>query len=265
MVAVGLFSAVVLLDSSWIKIVTISLIIVSCIVWLVSHGVLRRAFKYVIIAVMIFAICFTTLEGYLLWNAGYPPTFMPSQQSVTISYSNILNVSLTQIVQSIKNTPTFSLITLEHPGEITFESMELDTTLRGGRIEVVLYQKSSNLGFTFVCSNGHSYHASVSSWGGYPPSRMFPQEQIPEETLKQIDTLGVRWFYNRAIEAYQNKTGVNPNINALQVSIQWENYGTYQGMTLLLKGYESNYTGHGVFFADFQPNGTLLYLNTANL
>jgi len=263
LMAVGLFSVVVLLGNSWIKIVVISLIIVSSVVWSLSHGVLRRGFKRLILAVMIFAICFTTFEGYLLWNAGYPPTFMPSQQGVTISYTNILNASLTQIVQSVENTPTFSLITLEHPGKVTFESMKLDTTFGGGHIEVVLYQKSSNLGFKFVCSDGHSYHTSVSSWSGYPLSLAFPQEQTPEETLKQIDTLGLRWFYDSAIEVYQNKTGVYPDINALHVSIQWENYGTYQGMTLLLIGYESNYSGHGVFFADFQPDGTLLYINIA--
>jgi hypothetical protein len=241
----------------------ISFIVVSCIVWLLSHGVLRKASKYLIIVVMIFTICFTVFEGYLLWNAGYPPTFNPSQQGVTISYSNILNASLTQIVQSVKNTPAFGLLTLEHPGEVTFESLKLDTALRGS-IEVVLYHKSSNLGFRFICSSGYSYHASVFSWGGDPLSQMFPQEQTPEETLNQIDTLGLRWFHESAIEAYQNKTGVNPEINALQVSIQWENYGTYQGMTLLLTGvYENNHAGHGVFFANFQPNGKLLYLNVA--
>jgi len=213
---------------------------------------------------MVFALCFAALEGYLLWNAGYPPTFMPSQPGVTISYPTILNASLTQIVQSAKNTPTFSLITLEYPGKITFESMKLDTTFRGGSIEVVLYQQSSNLGFKFRASSGHSYRATIFQWDRYPLSQMFPQEQTPEETLNQIDTLGLRWFYDRAIEAYQNKTGVHPDINNLQVSIQWENYGTYQGMTLLLIGYKGTYTGQGVFVANFQPNGTLLYLNIIN-
>jgi len=264
LVAVSLFSAVVLLGNSWIKILIIALIVVSSLVWSVSHGILRKVFKYLIIAVMIFAISFTAFEGYLLANAGYPPTFEPSQQGVTISYSNILNASLTQIVQSVKNSPTFSLISLEYPGTITFDSMKLDTTFRGGRIEVVLYQRSTDLGFMFICSNGYPYHASISTWGGYPFSLIFTQEQTPEETLSRIDTLGLRWFYNSAIEAYQKKTGVKPDINALEISIQWENYGNYQGMTLLLTGvYQSNYAGSGVFFADFQPNGTLLYLNVA--
>jgi hypothetical protein len=265
LIAIGLFSAAVFLGNSWIKLVVISLIIVSGIVWLVSHGALRRAVKYMILAVMVFAISFSAFEWYILWNAGYPPVFMPSQPGATVSYSNILNASLTEVVQSASNSPAFGLISLEYPGKITFESMKLDTTFRGGRIEVLFYQDSSNLGFRFVSSAGQSYHASVLSWRGQPFSRTFPQEQSPEETLKQIDNLGLSWFYNRAIEAYQIKTGASPEVNALQVSIQWENYGDYQGMTLLLVGsYEHNFAGQGVFFANFQPNGTLLYLNVAS-
>jgi len=263
LIAVGLFSAAVFLSNSWIKLVVIGLIIIGGVAWLVSHGLLRRTFKYTILAAMIFAISFSAFEGYMFWNAGYPPTFGSSQPGVTISYSNILNASLTEIVQSVKKTPTFSLLTLEHPGEVTIETMTLDTTFRGGRIEVVLYQESSNLGFNFGASGGGSYRILVAPWGGTPLSQMRPQQQTPDETLKQIDNLGLQWFYDRAIEAYQNKTGTTPDINALQVSIQWDNFANYQGMTLLLIGsYESNSSGHGVFFANFQPNGPLNYLNT---
>ena len=48
LIAIGLFSAVVFLDNSWIKTVVIGSIIVSGIVWLVSHGLLRRTFKYAV-------------------------------------------------------------------------------------------------------------------------------------------------------------------------------------------------------------------------
>jgi hypothetical protein len=265
LIATGVFSAVVLLGNTWIKLIVISLIVASGIIWLFSHGSLRRAIKCVIITLMVFTISFSTLEIYLFWNAGYPQTFTPSQPGVTISYPNILNASLTGVVQSAKNTPAFNLIALEYFGQITFESIKLDTSLRGGRVEVVFCQDSSSLGFRFVSSGGHSYHVSIFSWDGQPFSRTYPQEQTSKETLEQIDALGLRWFYDSTIRTYQNRTGVNPDINALQVSVQWENYGNYQGMTLLLIGsYESNFSGHGVFFADFQPNGTLLYLNIAS-
>lgn len=262
LIAIGLFSAVVFLGNSWIKFLVISLIVVSGLLWLISHGILRRTIRYVILGVMVFAVSFSTFERYTLWNAGRPPTFTPLQLGATVSYSNILNASLTEIVQSAKNSPAFSLIGLEYPGIITFESMKLDTTFGGGSIEVLFYQKSSNLGFRFVSSGGQPYRASIFSWSGQPFSSTLSQEQTPEETLAQIDSLGLRWFYNRATEAYQNKTGTSPHVNALQVSIQWENYGNYQGMTLLLIGvYHSDFAGQNVFVADFQPDGTLLYLN----
>jgi hypothetical protein len=264
LIAVGLFSTAVFLGNSWIKLFVIVLIVISGIAWLVSHGLLKHVFKYMILAVMVFAILFSGLEGYLLWNAGYPPTTGSSQSAVTISYPNILNMSLTEIVQSVKNTPTFNLIMIEHLGEVAIETMTLDTTFSGGRIQVILYQDSSNLGITFASSSGGSYHASVASWGGTPLSQMYPQQQTPDDILKQIDTLGLNWYYNRAVEAYQNETGTTPEINALQVSVQWDNYATYQGMTLQLIGsYESNSKGHSVFIASFQPDGTLNYLTTS--
>jgi hypothetical protein len=264
LIAVGLFSAAVFLGNSWIKLFVIVLIVISGIAWLVSHGLLKRVFKYLILAVMVFTILFSGLEGYLFWNAGYPPTAGSSQSDVTVSYTNILNMSLTEIVQSVKSTPTFNLIMIEHPGEVTIETIALDATFSGGRIHVLLYQDSSNLCITFASSNGRSYHASVAPWGGTPLSQMYPQQQTPDDTLKQIDTLGLNWYYNHAVEAYQNKTGTTPEINALQVSIQWDNYATYQGMTLQLIGsYQNNSKGHSVFIASFQPDGTLNYLTTS--
>ena len=263
LIAVGLFSIVVLLGSnSWIKLLSLALIVVGSLAWAVSHNIVKKAFKFLIIAVMLFAIFFAVFEFCLFTNAGYPPTFEPSQEGVTISYSNILNASLKQIVQNVKNSPAFSLLSFEYPGEITFESMHLYTRWLGGKIQVEFYHKSANLGFLFICCDGHPYRVSTVPWVGQPISQRFTQAQTPEETLSQIDALGLRWFYNSAIESYHNKTGANPDINVLEVSIQWENYGNYQGMTLLLSGmHQSGNHGSGVFFADFQPDGTLLYIS----
>jgi energy-coupling factor transporter transmembrane protein EcfT len=267
LVAVGLFSAVVFLSNSWIKLLVIGLILVSCIFWVVSHGLIRKIFKYTILALMIFAVSFAAFEGYVLWNAGYPPTFEPHAQGVTISYSNILNASLTQIIQSIEDSPTFGFIMLEHPSKVTIETISLETNFvsYGGSINVLFYQPSSHLDFRFYASGGYHYHATISTYGGTPLSQMYPQQQADLDSLKQIDTLGLNSFYNTALEAYQNKTGAAPTINSLSISIQWEQQGSYQGMTMLLTGgFESNNLGHGVFFADFQPNGTLLYINPAS-
>ena len=263
LVAVGLFFVVVLLgNNSWIKLLSIALIVVGSFVWADSHNIVRKAFKFLIIAVMVFVIFFVVFEFYVLGNAGYPPTSEPAQEGVTISYSNILNASLTQIVQSAKNSHAFNLLAFEYPGAITLESMNLHTGWPGGRIQVEFYHKSADLSFMFICSNGYPYHVSTVPWVGDPPSVRFTQAQTPEETLSQIDALGLRWFYNSAIESYHNKTGVDPDINVLEVSVQWEDYGNYQGMTLLLSGmHQSGNHGSGVFFADFQPDGTLLYIS----
>jgi hypothetical protein len=264
-VAVGLFSAVVLLGNSWIKLLVLTLIAVSSLAWWISHSNRKKVFKYLTIGVMIFAIILTATEGYLLTNVGQPPAFSPSQEGVTISYPNIFNASLTEIVQSVKNSPTFHFLSLEYLDTINFESMKLDTTFPGGRIEVVFYQKSNDLSFMFTCSNGYPYQASIIPWQGGSFSQMFTQEQMLEESLNEIDTLGLNWFYNSALEAYHNKTGVNPDINGLEISIQWANYGTYEGMTLQLVGIAmENNGGSGVFFSYFQSNGTLLYLSVAS-
>jgi hypothetical protein len=218
--------------------------------------------KYVVVGALIFAISFTAFEGYLFRNAGYPPTVNNSQQGITLSYPNILDVSLTEIVQDIKNTPVFSLLMLEHPGEVSIGTIVLDTGWRSGHVEVVLYQESANLGFRFSASSGGPYHVSFTSLSGTPTRFNFYQ-QTPDMVLQQIDDLGLQWYYDCAIEAYQNKTGTKPEINELQVSVQWDDFANYQGMTFLMTGsYVNDGRGGGVFFANFQPNGTLNYFNT---
>jgi hypothetical protein len=263
MVVVGLCSTVIFLGNSWIKFGIIVLIVVMGVVWLVSHGLLRRTVKYVLFAVMIFSISFTAFEGYLLWNAGYPPTYS-SQSDVTISYPNILNASLIDVVQSVETSLTFKLLRLEYLGEVNIETITLDTGFRSGRVEVVLYQGSSKIGFRFSATGGESYRATIPRWYGTPLSQRYPQKQTLYETLQQIDKLGLQWYYDCAIGAYQNKTGVAPEINNLQISVQYECYEAYMGITLLMIGsyVDSGGRGGGVFFANFQPDGTLNYINT---
>ncbi|MCL2288799.1 MAG: hypothetical protein FWC33_06495 [Candidatus Bathyarchaeota archaeon] len=72
----------------------------------------QRVFKYILIGGLIFAISFSACKNYLLRNAGYPPTFEPSQPAITVSYPNILNASVVEILQDIKSTPAFSILDL---------------------------------------------------------------------------------------------------------------------------------------------------------
>jgi len=265
LVATGLFFSTLLLSYSWIKILVVSLTLGCGVIWLVSHGKLKKALKYLVFSLMIFGICFTSLERYIFWNAGYPSTYNDSIPDVTIAYPSILNVSLTELVQSAEETSAFNLFKLEHLGETTFESIALSTSPPGGRIDVTFYNEDASMGFGFKSSGGYPYHASTIQWIGQPPSRIFSQQQTPEETLKQMDNLGLQWFYYRVYEIYQNRTGTNPNTSSLDVRTQWQEYNEYRGMILEMTGWQL--TGNSIqdiFHAAFQPDGTLLYMNIPN-
>ena len=136
LVIAGLCS--VLLLNSWLKFVTIRLILGGGLLWRFSHGNVRKAFKFFMIAVLIFVIGFTAVEFNLITNAGYPPTYSTAQQSKTISKNNILKMSLTQILQDIENTPTYNMLTLQF-GPTIAENIKLDTSIPGGQVLVDFY------------------------------------------------------------------------------------------------------------------------------
>jgi hypothetical protein len=264
LVAAGLFFSILLLSNSWIKLLLVGSILVSGLVWLVSRGNLKRTLKYLVLSLMLFGICFTSFERYVFWNAGYPSTYVASEPTVTISYPSILNVSLTDIVQSAKKTTAYSLFSLEHTGEITFEFIGLHTDLSGGRVEVGFYNEATSTELGFISSNGYPFHADAIPYVGQPPSRIYSQQRSPEESLKQIDDLGIQWFFDYASEIYQNRTGNNPpNIATLEISTQWQDHEEYRGLTLQMIAME--WIGdmiHNVFNVAFQPDGPMLYLNT---
>jgi len=90
-------------NAGWIQMVLYGLLLFSFIAMNVSQKLRRqtcqRVFKYILIGGLIFAISFSACENYLLRNAGYPPTFEPSQPAITVSYPNILNASVVEILQ----------------------------------------------------------------------------------------------------------------------------------------------------------------------
>ncbi|MDR2699834.1 MAG: hypothetical protein LBC12_03355 [Nitrososphaerota archaeon] len=208
---------------SWIKLLTISLLGVGGVIWLLSTCLLRRTVKfwrtvkYVMIAVSIFAISFSAFEGYVFRNAGYPPTFDTPQSDVTISYTNKIDVSLTELVQSAKSTLAFKLLRLEHPGEVCIMSI----WLLENQVSVSFSLGSSATCY-FEALIGNPYHVSVLSGNGASFHQEYPLQQRNED-FQQIDILGLQWYYDRAIEAYQNETGTTPEINRLSISIQTYN------------------------------------------
>jgi hypothetical protein len=267
LVAFGLFFSVLLLSNSWIKFFVIGAFLVSGLSWLLSHGSLKKALKYLVVAIMIFAISLTSFESYLFWNAGYPPTFTQSEPKISLSLQEMLNASLTQIVQNIEQSPTFSLLKIEHGDKIAFESiMLMPSNGPGADIRVDFLTENSNAYFHFYSSKGHQYILQKTSYTGPLVSQLYPSNQTADETFRQIDSLGLSWFYNRALEIAQNRTTNLPSVDFVTLSITFEEHGSYQGITLQLSGFHQTVSedgslhGEGIIIADFQPDGTLLYM-----
>jgi hypothetical protein len=75
-----------------------------------------------------------------------------------------------------------------------------------------------------------------------------------------IDERGLPWFYNQALELAQNKTGTTPKVDALSLTVNFEDriYISYVGITLTLVG---SFKGQSTLIADFEPTGTLIYMS----
>ena len=265
LVIAGFFSVFILIDS-WIKFVLLGLILVGGLVWRFSHGDIKKKFKFFVVAVLIFLISFTAVEFNLIWNAGYPAASVSAEPNVTISYPSMLNISLTQLIQGIENSPTFGLLTTEH-GKTNPETIKLDSGF--GWIQVDFYGEGSNTFLGFLASRGDQYHVQISYYSGQPFSSFYVQSSS-QQAFAQIDALGLQWFYNSAIEIAQNRTGSTPKIDSLSLTMNFEDHGqTYQGITLLLVGssrenstlISGSSQEASKLIADFEPNGTLLYMS----
>ena len=250
----GLLSALILIDS-WIKLVLLGSIVVGGLVWRFSRGKVRKACKFFVVAVLVFSISFTAVEFNLISNAGYPAASVSAEPNVTISYPSMLNISLTQLIQGIETSPTYSLLATEY-GKTNPETIKLDAGL--GWIQVDFYGKGSNTILGFFTSSGDQYRVQVSSYSGQPFSLSYIQSSS-KQAFAQIDALGLQWFFNSSLEIAQNRTGNTPKIDSLSLTMNFEDHGyTYQGITLLLVG---SYHGPSTLIADFEPNGTLIYMS----
>jgi hypothetical protein len=265
LVIAGLLSALILIDS-WIKLVLVGSILVGGLIWRFTHGNVKKAFKFFVVAILLFSISFNVVEFDLIRNAGYPSTYAAVQPGITVSMANILNASLTKNVQDIENTPTYKLL-LAQFGDTTAETIKLDTSFPGGLIQVDFYGKNSDAYFQFSSISGNTYHVNVGSSHTTYTTRFHPQAQSAKDSFTQIDTLGLQWFYDRALYIAQNKTGTIPKIDALYFTMTFEDQGyvgldrihvDYEGITVQLTGWLN---GESTLIADFEPNGTLIYMS----
>jgi len=252
LIAVGLFCSILLLSFSWVKITAIIVILVPGGIALVTHGLARKIFKYIVIATLIFAISFTSIEASMLWNASYPTNNVAAPKGVTVEYPSVLNVSLTKLIDGIEGSPTYALLTAEH-GKTTPEMIWLNTEFRGGEINIGFYGQDSNTYYGYSASQGYQYHVQVGSYSGTLYSTPYMQSSA-KQAFQQIDALGLQWFYSQALDAAQNKTGSKPQVDALSLTIGLEGY---DHVTLLIIG---SHNGAGDLICDFEPNGKLNYM-----
>jgi hypothetical protein len=250
------------LDFSWISVVVWGLLLFSSIAWAVSIKLRRclcqRVFKYMLVGVMLFTILFAVSEAYLFRTVGQPPTFDPSQPGITVSCSTILNTSIGEVLYGIKNTPAFSLLSLEYPDENVLKYMELTTRapgIDGGEI-LIRFHHSTTIDFSFRSYLGRPYEVSARPWTLVLPT--YVQQQSVDEAIQQMDELGLQWFYDRTIEKYPSIMRPTPEITDIRVEISWDEYNTYQGLTLSMSLYENKEPRFSPITAVFQPDGTLL-------
>jgi hypothetical protein len=269
LVIAGLFCSALLLSNSWIKIALISISLVTGAVWLLSRRILRSTLKFTLVALMIFAISLTAVESYLFWNGGYPTTYVSTEPQVTLSMQKMLNSSVEKLVQSIEDSQTFNLLRLEHGGNTAFESLKLwPSHGSGGYVSIDFASNVNNAYFHFYSGDGHQYIIDPMTYNGQVMSQLYPSEQTTDEALKQIDALGLNWFYNQALEIAQNRTTILPTVNYLNIELTFgQGVGNYQGIIIQLVGYHrttlanGNLNDEGILISEFQPDGTLIYMS----
>ncbi|MGA2385100.1 MAG: hypothetical protein ABSG33_01045 [Candidatus Bathyarchaeia archaeon] len=256
--AAGLFCSILLLTYSWVKIAAIVAILIPGAFWLVAHGRVKRIFKYVVIATLIFAIVFGSFESFLLLNAGYPSTNV-AQAGGTAGYTSILNLSLTQLIQGIEKSSTYALLTAEH-GKTIPESITLDSSSFPEWVEVDFYGEGSNTYLAFMAPTaGSQYHVEVATYSSQLLSLPYVQSSSQQE-FGEIDAKGLQSFYNLALQLAQNRTGTTPKIDGLALTMTVEDriYMSYEGITVQIVG---SYQGQSTLICDFEPDGTLIYMS----
>jgi amino acid transporter len=257
----GLLVSFFILSSSWIKYTLMATAVICGLVYLATRRRprIRRVVRNTLVPVMIFALCFASVEVYLFWNAGYPPTYSADPKA-TLTTQSMLNASVVELVQKIEQSPAFSLLKLEHSDKIKFYQMSLDAW-RSGSIRVDFVTEDGTYLFQFSSSNGNQYRLSILPHRG--PLINYKSADAAAQTLIQIDSLGLNWYYNQAIAIAENRTADLPTIDSLTVNLAVGD----EGLSVQVIGYQvtvnesGGVNGHGVLISSFEPNGDLRYMS----
>lgn len=261
-------AAIFLLSNSWIKYMLIGSALVLGIAMLLLWGktTIRRAVKFGLVGIMVFALCFSAFEGYLFWNSGYPPTYSQSNPDWTVSMPSLANLSVTELVHSVEASPTFSLLELEH-GTLAFDSMSVQPARGewGGYIEVNFFSETDHEYFHFYSNDGHPFTVEQMTYSG----QRLAQQSIGgpvEASFSRIDEVGLYKFYRQALQLAQNRTSDLPRSLSIAVAYAQSTNMYGGGLTVQLIGShelpdpKDGAYDHGVLISEFSPDGTLMYM-----
>jgi hypothetical protein len=258
---------------STLQVVLIVLALTLGVLWFISNrrvytGV-TKVLRYCLIFILAFIVVFSGVQFYVFGTSGYPPTLATRD-----TYPHVVNTSLTQILQNVEQSENFRLLQFTHFGTLTFERLELHM-YNSSWLMWTFHTRDTNSRITIGNSAGHPYYTGVDTL----LSSLFPRQALPtrdfslqtvRESFGQIDTLGLNWFKNYAINYYENHTGAKPEIAALNVDVGFSNTNGYEGLTILVsaRSLSQDFRGTpvypGIFEAEFQSNGNLLSLKNLN-
>ena len=218
-----------------------------------------RTFKYALIALAIFVLAFESAGIYLFHFSG---PLVPQ-----VSFPSVLDSSLTLQLQNLEQSTSFRFLQAEHFGTLTFQDLTIVTTYSNapGGLDWTFYAGDVRCKTSIGQSGGKPYsYLLVKVFRTYSLPQNYPSNQEITESFNQIDSLGLHWFYDQAIEEYQNATGAKPAITDLRLVVAFNNVGNYQGITLLMTGVKAGHDNFGnkiyptIFAVEFQPNGNVL-------
>jgi hypothetical protein len=223
-----------------------------------SQKVLTKIFKLAFFGFALFVIVFASLGLYFLNYAG---PIVPQ-----VSYSNILDASLTSYLQTLEQSASFRFIQTEHFGTLTFQSLSVHSIYSNapGGLEWAFYVGDLKCKLMIGQSGGQPYYYDLLNHITDSLPHNYPSNQEITKSFNQIDSLGLHWFYNQAVGEYQNAIGAKPVITDIYLDVAFNNVGNYQGITLVVTGVKAGLDNFGnkvyptVFAVEFQPNGNIL-------
>ena len=225
-----------------------------------SNKNIVKIFRHVLFFILIFVVTFTSVGFYISYTSGYPSTYVPQ-----IAYPDILDTSLMQHLKSLEQSTSFRFLQAEHFGSAVLTGLTIRSGNNTGWLTWTFYAKDVNVKITMGNNAGNAYHTNIGSpFYTDPLPANFPSAESIKENFDQIDALGLRWFYDRAVETYQNQTASTPTITNLAVDIGFDSVDNYQGITIVLDLRNTSQDNFGnnvypaVFKVEFQPNGNIL-------